>query len=293
MNGRWSYGTWCPTPQSASAWTGSACTLRRRGPGSTPVTKPGGCGTLRRRCGSWTRPPNRSGPACCSTSAAGMPPGKSIWTWCSTANREAVRLVPAEPPSPARARVLVGYGRALHIQAGRYEEAAAAHEQALTAARRARSQPDIARAMAGLGYLRAVTGEVDAGIALLREAYASAERSAGGTAMAESKEFPGDDEWRLARVVHLLLSDVLLKTGRLAGGRRRGGAGLGDAAASRPGRPSQRMRSARLRGGGPVRAGPLGPGGADQRAAGTPARQLRQRDTSGETSRAGSRPRRA
>ena len=132
-----------------------------------------------------------------------------------TANREAVRLVPAEPPSPARARVLVGYGRALHIQAGRYEEAAAAHEQALTAARRARSQPDIARAMAGLGYLRAVTGEVDAGIALLREAHASAERSTAGTAMAESKEFPGDDEWRLARVVHLLLSDVLLKTGRL------------------------------------------------------------------------------
>ena len=131
------------------------------------------------------------------------------------ANREAVRLVPAEPPSPARARVLVGYGRALHIQAGRYEEAAAAHEQALTVARRARSQPDIARAMAGLGYLRAVTGEVDAGIALLREAHSSAERSAAGTAMAESKEFPGDDEWRLARAVHLLLSDVLLKTGRL------------------------------------------------------------------------------
>ena len=114
------------------------------------------------------------------------------------ANREAVRLVPAEPPSPARAQVLVGYGRALHIQAGRYEEAAAAHEQALTAARRARSQPDIARAMAALGYLRAVTGEVDAGIALLREAHASAERSA-ATAMAESKEFLGDDEWRVAR----------------------------------------------------------------------------------------------
>ena len=41
------------------------------------------------------------------------------------ASREAVRLVPAEPPSTARARVLLGYGRALHIQAGRYEDAAA------------------------------------------------------------------------------------------------------------------------------------------------------------------------
>ncbi len=117
------------------------------------------------------------------------------------ANREAVRLVPAEPPSAARAQVLVGYGRALHIHAGRHEEAAAVHEQALAAARRAGSQPDIAQAMASLGYLRAVAGQVDTGVALLREACGLTERSA-------------NDVWRAAGV-HLLFSDVLLKTNRL------------------------------------------------------------------------------
>ena len=117
------------------------------------------------------------------------------------ANREAVRLVPAEPPSASRAQVLVGYGRALHIHAGRHEEAAAVHEQALAAARRAGSQPDIAQAMASLGYLRAVAGLADTGVALLREACGVTERSA-------------NDVWRAAGV-HLLFSDVLLKTNRL------------------------------------------------------------------------------
>ncbi len=117
------------------------------------------------------------------------------------ASREAVRLVPPEPPSAARAQVLLGYARALHVKAGRYEEAAVVYEQALTAARRAGSQPDIARAMASVGYLRAVTGDVDAGVALLQEACALTERSA-------------SDGWRVARV-QLLFSDVLLKTNRL------------------------------------------------------------------------------
>ena len=114
------------------------------------------------------------------------------------ANREAVRLVPAEPPSAARAQVLLGYARALHVQAGRNEEAAAVYEQALTAARHADSEPDIARAMASLGYLQAVGGHVDAGIALLREADALTESSA-------------NEAWG----VHLLFSDVLVKTNRL------------------------------------------------------------------------------
>ena len=114
------------------------------------------------------------------------------------ANREAVRLVPAEPPSAARAQVLLGYARALHVQAGRHEEAAAVYEQALTAARRADSGPDIARAMASLGYLQAVAGQVDAGIALLREADALTESSA-------------SEAWG----VHLLFGDVLVKTNRL------------------------------------------------------------------------------
>ena len=131
------------------------------------------------------------------------------------ASREAVRLVPAEPPSTARARVLLGYGRALHIQAGQYEQAAAVIEQALTVARRARSQPDIARAMAGLGMMRALTGEVDAGLAMLREACTLAELPAADAGQGDTGEFPGDREWQAARVAHLGLSDVLLKSGRL------------------------------------------------------------------------------
>ena len=122
------------------------------------------------------------------------------------ANREAVRLVPAEPPSAARAQVLVGYGHALEVQAGWDEEAAAVHEQALTAARRAGSEPDIAQAMSSLGSLRAFAGEVDVGIALLREAHALTERSADnarGLYVAQ------------ARPAVLGLSDVLLKANRL------------------------------------------------------------------------------
>jgi DNA-binding CsgD family transcriptional regulator/tetratricopeptide (TPR) repeat protein len=122
------------------------------------------------------------------------------------ANREAVRLVPEEPPSAARVRVLVGYARALDVQAGQYEEAAAVYEQALTAARRVGSQPDIARAMALLGWLQAAAGEVDAGVALLREAQEMTERSSG-------------DVWGLYMTATppaaLLLSDVLLKANRL------------------------------------------------------------------------------
>ena len=133
-----------------------------------------------------------------------------------TANREAVRLVPAEPPSTARAHVLIGYGRTLHLQAARYDEATAVHEQALTAARQAGSQPDTARALALLGYMRAVSGHVDAGVALLREACALAGRPVGAAGRTAPEEFGGHDaEWRVAAGVELLFSDVLLKTNRL------------------------------------------------------------------------------
>jgi DNA-binding CsgD family transcriptional regulator/tetratricopeptide (TPR) repeat protein len=122
-------------------------------------------------------------------------------------NREAVRLVPAEPPSAARAQVLFGYGRALEVQAGRHdEEAAAVHDQALAAARQAGSQPDIVPAMASLGYLRAVQGQVDAGIALLQEAHALDLRLGGDARGLYAASMPP---------AVLGLSDVLLKANRL------------------------------------------------------------------------------
>jgi DNA-binding CsgD family transcriptional regulator/tetratricopeptide (TPR) repeat protein len=119
------------------------------------------------------------------------------------ASQEAVRLVPAEPPSAERAQVLLGYGRALLIRVGRYDEAAEIYEQALAAGRRAGSEPDVARAMAAVGYLRVLAGQVDAGIALLREANELTERSVGyawGLSMAQTPP-PA-----------LVLSDALLKT---------------------------------------------------------------------------------
>ena len=82
-NGCWSCGTRCPTRQAGPGQTGLACTPGQRGPGSTPVTKPGRWHTSRRRCGRWTRPRTRSGPACCTTAAAGTTPEEPTRRWCS------------------------------------------------------------------------------------------------------------------------------------------------------------------------------------------------------------------
>ncbi|MGB8381633.1 MAG: AAA family ATPase [Dermatophilaceae bacterium] len=116
-------------------------------------------------------------------------------------HREAVRLVPPEPPSAERAQVLWAYGRALLIRRGRHPEASATCQQALAAARGAGSQPHIIRAMASVGYLQALDGELAEGLTLLREACAAAE------------PLPGDP-WGLA-FAHTLLSDTLLKANRL------------------------------------------------------------------------------
>ena len=160
----------------------------------------------RRRCGRWTRPRNPVRAGLLHALRGWYDAGADDLDMVLAANREAVRLVPDEPPSAARAQVLLGYGRALLIRAGRYDEAAAVYEQALAAARRAGSEPDIAQAMAGVGYLRAVADQVDAGVPLLREACELTERS-------------GGDAWGLCMAqtppAALLFSDVLLKTGRL------------------------------------------------------------------------------
>ena len=117
------------------------------------------------------------------------------------ASREAVRLVPAEPPSAERAQVLWAHGRNLATKTSQYAEAETVLEEALTAARRAGSRPDIARAMASLGYLQATTGRTDAGIALLSEACAS-------------NEWLVEDGWGLA-MAQGLLSETLAMANRL------------------------------------------------------------------------------
>jgi predicted ATPase len=67
---------WDQVPDAADRVGADRAELHRRAarPGNTPVTRPGRGRTWRRRCGTWTRPPTRSGPACCTTCAAGTPP---------------------------------------------------------------------------------------------------------------------------------------------------------------------------------------------------------------------------
>jgi DNA-binding CsgD family transcriptional regulator/tetratricopeptide (TPR) repeat protein len=66
--------------------------------------------------------------------------------------QDALRLVPAEPPSRARARVLVELGKALnHASLGREQEARAAAEEGLAVARLVGSRTDEAKALIILG----------------------------------------------------------------------------------------------------------------------------------------------
>jgi DNA-binding CsgD family transcriptional regulator len=88
---------------------------------------------------------------------------------------EAVRLVAADPSSPARAQVWASYGDAL-VLAGREEEAAAAGEEALRTARELGAEGEAARALIVVGAAQAARGAFEAGIASLREACRLAEQ---------------------------------------------------------------------------------------------------------------------
>jgi class 3 adenylate cyclase/tetratricopeptide (TPR) repeat protein len=85
----------------------------------------------------------------------------------------AVALVPAQPPSLDRARVLRALGGAL-MGAGRYLESAAICEQAVAAARAADAPVEEGRALDMLGMDRFGAGDVEGGIAALRAACAIA-----------------------------------------------------------------------------------------------------------------------
>lgn len=84
-------------------------------------------------------------------------------------HRRAVDLVPTEPPSLARARVMRGLGGAL-MGLGRYRESAAVCEEAITAARRADAPVEEGRALDMLGMDRFGIGDIDGGIAALEAA---------------------------------------------------------------------------------------------------------------------------
>ncbi|HEU0244795.1 MAG TPA: LuxR C-terminal-related transcriptional regulator, partial [Candidatus Limnocylindrales bacterium] len=85
------------------------------------------------------------------------------------AHREAVRLVPAEPPTAERARVLASLGGAL-MGAGRWAESREVCEAAIACASVAGAAAEESRARNMLGSDLVALGDIDGGIAQLREA---------------------------------------------------------------------------------------------------------------------------
>ena len=102
-----------------------------------------------------------------------------------SAYQEAVRLVPAEPPSAERARVLAGYAKVLYLQA-RDTEGWPVAEEALAVARSVGARREEGRALGLVGVKVTGLGDLDGGLALLREARRIAEEQADveGLAMA-------------------------------------------------------------------------------------------------------------
>jgi DNA-binding CsgD family transcriptional regulator/tetratricopeptide (TPR) repeat protein len=100
--------------------------------------------------------------------------GRYLWTdgngdAAAAAYREAMRLLPAEPPSPERARVLAAQGQMLMLLS-RFEESRAHCEEAVHIAKEVGASEELGHALNTLGVDLVNLGEVDAGIANLREA---------------------------------------------------------------------------------------------------------------------------
>ena len=92
------------------------------------------------------------------------------------AHREAVRLVPADPPTAERARVLASLGGAL-MGAGRWAESREVCEAAITCAAAAGAPAEESRARNMLGSDLVALGAIDDGITQLQEACRIAERT--------------------------------------------------------------------------------------------------------------------
>jgi DNA-binding CsgD family transcriptional regulator len=99
--------------------------------------------------------------------------GRYLWLTLDeaalAAYQEAVGLVPAEPPSAERARVLAGYAQILGLL-GRHAKGRRVAEEALAAARQAGARREEGRALAFLGVELAQLGDADGGLAHLRDA---------------------------------------------------------------------------------------------------------------------------
>jgi DNA-binding CsgD family transcriptional regulator/tetratricopeptide (TPR) repeat protein len=96
----------------------------------------------------------------------------------TAAVEEAIRLIPAEPATGARARALA-QAAGMRLLDGQHREAADLATEALTTARAASARSEEALAAGVLGWATAVLGDVDAGIAMFREGLSVAD-SLGG-----------------------------------------------------------------------------------------------------------------
>jgi DNA-binding CsgD family transcriptional regulator/tetratricopeptide (TPR) repeat protein len=105
--------------------------------------------------------------------------GRYLWAAGDTddalaAYEQALALVPAEPPSPARARVLAAHGQALMLLA-RFDDARERCEEAMAIARAVGARAEEGHARNTLGCALAFLGEPDAAVAHLRAALEIAE----------------------------------------------------------------------------------------------------------------------
>ena len=90
------------------------------------------------------------------------------------AHRTAIRLIPAEPPSEARARAVAGLAQ-ISVLGARFDEALILAEEALTIARAIGARDIEGHALNSRGLSRAVRGDIDLADADLRTALAIAE----------------------------------------------------------------------------------------------------------------------
>jgi DNA-binding CsgD family transcriptional regulator len=92
----------------------------------------------------------------------------------SDASQRALSLIPPEPPSAARAKVLVTVGR-ISMLLAHYEQAQASCEEAVAVARAAGAPIEEGHALSTLGSVMADKGNLDGGINYLRQALSIAE----------------------------------------------------------------------------------------------------------------------
>ncbi|HEV8167194.1 MAG TPA: AAA family ATPase, partial [Actinomycetota bacterium] len=117
---------------------------------------------------------------------------------------EAVRLVPSEPPTPERAKVLAALGQALMLKP-LFQEARAVCEEAIAVARAVGERAAEGHARNSLGVVLAHLGDPAAGMAHLEEALRIAQD------LHEQHDFDVDDVLR----AHANLCDLLDLTGEL------------------------------------------------------------------------------